>query len=654
MSATSSLGGSGSGGVSEVYELSTTSIHTVGATATVTDLAPATTSVVLPSVSPANRVITVRNPNPAVVVSSPYKNMQGLVVTSVVENTSVTLISTGTEWVEFSDADFADRWAWGTPTTPTESTTVNTGRTGNTAFGFNNPLHTADVGGSLGLNLAKVNTPTTTIASGAGSPTVVYLNSVNPQTVTLASTAQTRRVLYFVNNTAAAKVVSPYLGLDGTTRTDIPPFSGLMLQNALTEWREVLSTKLPPTFDATVSFSTATPTTAGVVFTPNTPASTTVLYVSSIDGSQWTYNGTTYVTAPISSDWKITGNAGTVQATNFVGTTDNVGLSFRTANVIRQTITNAGNVGIGTTAPLFKLSNTASTILDGGPGLGTGTAVSGIGWSIAEAGYAVGIENIATNAYSNGLTVRTASADPLTSILSVGSSNTRRMVVQGNGNVGIGTPTPATLFHVNGTATFAGGATISGTGSSTWIAMPSGGSGIGTTNATWAANVVGASNYFTGSLPGDTAYRNLTGKLLFGNTSGAPAMAITGNNVGIGTLAPTQKLHVIGNILASGTITPSDKRLKSNIKDVQYGVKELLKLKPVSYTKKFSLDKDEKGEIKEFGFIAQDLQKVIPELVTENGADKLLAINYMSLIPLLVKAIQEQQQQIEVLKAKVK
>lgn len=56
-----------------------------------------------------------------------------------------------------------------------------------------------------------------------------------------------------------------------------------------------------------------------------------------------------------SNDWTILGNANTTQATNFLGTTNNVGLSFRTNNIIRQTITNTGFVGIGTTTPLSTL-----------------------------------------------------------------------------------------------------------------------------------------------------------------------------------------------------------------------------------------------------------------------------------------------------------
>jgi hypothetical protein len=108
-------------------------------------------------------------------------------------------------------------------------------------------------------------------------------------------------------------------------------------------------------FDATINFNQLTPTTSGVTFSPNTPANDTVLYVSSVDGSQWTYNGTTYITVPASADWKTAGNAGTVQATNFLGTVDNVGLSLRTNNVIRQTITAAGNVVMGGTTTNNKL-----------------------------------------------------------------------------------------------------------------------------------------------------------------------------------------------------------------------------------------------------------------------------------------------------------
>jgi hypothetical protein len=55
------------------------------------------------------------------------------------------------------------------------------------------------------------------------------------------------------------------------------------------------------------------------------------------------------------NNWNLLGNTGTLQATNFLGTTDARGLSFRTNNIIRQTIQSDGQVGIGTIDPQTEL-----------------------------------------------------------------------------------------------------------------------------------------------------------------------------------------------------------------------------------------------------------------------------------------------------------
>lgn len=217
-------------------------------------------------------------------------------------------------------------------------------------------------------------------------------------------------------------------------------------------------------FDSTVDFSVNTnPNTAGTTFTPNTPTSTTVLYVSTIDGSQWTYNGTTYVTAPVSSDWKITGNAGTVQATNFIGTTDNVGLSLRTNNVIRQTITNTGNVGMGTTTPTKKLDITASPVqntyanIQGVNLFGDATNQAGY------LGYRIGLNNSTGNASASfdvartpgtaylGAEINSASRDGVRILTGATEATlTEKVRINNTGNVGIGTPTPTSAIHING------------------------------------------------------------------------------------------------------------------------------------------------------------------------------------------------------------
>ena len=97
----------------------------------------------------------------------------------------------------------------------------------------------------------------------------------------------------------------------------------------------------------------------------------------------------------------------------------------------------------------------------------------------------------------------------------------------------------------------------------------------------------------------------------------------------------------------------SDLRLKTNIAPLQNSIAAIMQLKPVSYEKKSSLASNSYSTI-ENGFIAQDLQKVMPSLVTEGtDNDKLLSVNYTALIPVLTKALQEQQKQIEDQNAKI-
>ena len=129
--------------------------------------------------------------------------------------------------------------------------------------------------------------------------------------------------------------------------------------------------------------------------------------------------------------------------------------------------------------------------------------------------------------------------------------------------------------------------------------------------------------------------------------------------VGIGTTTMTYKLNVsggdinaTGNVRANGMILTSDLRLKSNIINITNGISIIKQLRPVAYDKKIAIDSNEYNH--DYGFIAQELQSVLPDIVTEGlDTDKILSVNYTAIIPILTKAIQEQQQIIEQLTERI-
>jgi len=92
----------------------------------------------------------------------------------------------------------------------------------------------------------------------------------------------------------------------------------------------------------------------------------------------------------------------------------------------------------------------------------------------------------------------------------------------------------------------------------------------------------------------------------------------------------------------NGTIQTSDRRLKKDINNLNYGLNTVLKLRPVSYKwKKGNQDLN-------LGLIAQEVQKIIPEVIdVGTDKDKTLGMKYTALIPVIIKATQEQQKIIE-------
>ena len=107
---------------------------------------------------------------------------------------------------------------------------------------------------------------------------------------------------------------------------------------------------------------------------------------------------------------------------------------------------------------------------------------------------------------------------------------------------------------------------------------------------------------------------------------------------------PAFALDVVGDIRASGNIiAQSDGRYKSDTCTIDNSLEKVKRLRGVSYVKADSKRAD-------MGLVAQELEQVLPELVTTHkGADYSdeKSVNYNGVIPVLIEAIKEQQQQIE-------
>ena len=121
----------------------------------------------------------------------------------------------------------------------------------------------------------------------------------------------------------------------------------------------------------------------------------------------------------------------------------------------------------------------------------------------------------------------------------------------------------------------------------------------------------------------------------------------TTSSVGIKSTTPTSALDVTGDVKVSGIVTAtdfnssSDINLKRNIQLIENPITKLSQLNGVTFT----WIENEKASV---GVIAQDVEKVLPELVNNMGSHKV--VNYNGLIGLLIECIKHQQHQINELK----
>ena len=298
----------------------------------------------------------------------------------------------------------------------------------------------------------------------------------------------------------------------------------------------------------------------------------------------------------------------------------------------------------------------------------------------------------------------------------VTNSSNMTMTLLGDGNVGIGTTTPTNTLDVNG---FIGverldvinGSNVIGifgdTNEDKWLRLRRGG-GIPEGHAGLIFSNFNGNNHF---IYNDGSRLNFTydaAAMLnnpdVGTSSSNLCIENSTGNVGIGTTSPSEALDVNGKIKlgsfetfsdeggllmgvnssfipvddnsldlgnstnrwfevwsANGTINTSDARDKTNIQDLNYGLEEVLNLRPVKYQWKNDTSGDEK-----IGLIAQEILTVLPEVVKTHDQVRLdeqnpssfqtvelqrMGVYYSDIIPVLVKAIQEQQGTIHAIEA---
>jgi len=246
------------------------------------------------------------------------------------------------------------------------------------------------------------------------------------------------------------------------------------------------------------------------------------------------------------------------------------------------------------------------------------------------------IANDSANGGSEYFSIEDASAGRRVFTVEAGARS-NSLYVDNAGRVGLGTSTPSTDLHIRD-------------GDSPTIRLDQDGTS-GFAPQVWdlAGN---ETNFFVRNVSNGSS-------LPFRIRPTAPSNSIFidgDGDVGLGTASPSERLHVMGDGLITGELDVlSDMRVKRNVTPIVDASNTIDQLNAVSYDMKT----EEYPELnlpvdKQYGLIAQELQDILPSLVDDrddaNSPDAFMSINYIQLIPILIKANQEQSAEISSLK----
>jgi hypothetical protein len=282
--------------------------------------------------------------------------------------------------------------------------------------------------------------------------------------------------------------------------------------------------------------------------------------------------------------------------------TSNEPLILGTNTLERMRIDASGNVGIGTVSP-------ANGELD----------VEG-----TPAGRIAYFKNSSTSPGYKGLCIDVLNTDPSTEVFGVYGAGVNRLFVNGTGNVGIGTTAPDNMLTLKG-----------GTAKDAAITLNCASSSRDDYIAFKADSIQKFAIYWDRDYPN---YLNIVNNAFLTNNK---LVTIRDN----GDVSITGALSAI-----AGTWSASDRRYKTDIIPIDSSLSKVSKLQGVYYNwdrKKWPQKNFSEG--KQVGLIAQDVEKVVPEVVnTDKEGYK--SLSYDKLTAVLIEAMKEQQKQIEIQK----
>jgi len=251
------------------------------------------------------------------------------------------------------------------------------------------------------------------------------------------------------------------------------------------------------------------------------------------------------------------------------------------------------------------------------------------------------IEAYATETFSGsarGSEMRFSTTDATT------TTNDIRMTIDHNGNIGIGNDDPQSKLHVTGTVQVG----VDNVGHDVYFYGATTGSFLLWDESDDALELTDSSPIKIGDNGDMQIYHD--GDSYISNAVGALNIAIENSGIAVQIGHGTSTVTIGDNLTVTDTITElSMREMKTNIEPIENILPSVLQMQGVQ----FDWKKDEDKGLTNYGFIAEDVDKILPNLVSHDEEGKAQGIQYSKMTAVLLEAIKEQQVQIEELKSKI-